>query len=150
MNQIEVFEEIDAPPEVVWEVLLEFDNYPEWNPLSRAIDGVSADGDHLEPTIGSSDSGGALFEPTIVAVEEHRRLAWVDRLLVPFAFDGYHEFHLESLEEGQRTRLLHRETFRGALVPVLFDRTRIERSFEAMNDAIKARAERRASVSSRP
>ena len=150
MNQVEVFTEIDAPPEAVWEVLLEFDSYPEWNPLVQAIDGVTARDDHFEATIESPDSRRTPFEPTVIAVEENRRLAWMDRLLVPFAFDGYHEFHLEPLEDGRRTRLLHRETFRGALVPILFDRTRVERSFEVMNDAIKDRAERRASVSSLP
>ncbi len=149
MNQVEVFTEVDAPPEAVWEVLLEFDSYPEWNPLARAIDGVSAGGDRLGTGIESLDVRRASLEPTIVAVEKNRRLARMERLVVPFAFDGYHEFHLEPLEDGRRTRLLHRETFRGALVPLLFDRPRTERAFEAMNDAIKARAERRASASSR-
>ncbi|WP_049921202.1 SRPBCC domain-containing protein [Halopiger djelfimassiliensis] len=148
MELVEVFEEIDAPPEVVWDVLLEFDSYPEWNPFIRAIEGVPIKGERLQVTIEPPDDRSTTFAPELVAVEEHRRIAWVGRLLVPFAFDGYHELHLDSIDGGERTRLLHRETFRGALVPLLLDHDRIERGFEAMNDAVKERAERRASYRS--
>ncbi|AEH38745.1 SRPBCC domain-containing protein [Halopiger xanaduensis] len=143
MEVIETFEEIDAPPPVVWDVLLEFDSYPEWNPFVRSIEGLPVQGERLRVRIEPPDSRGMTFEPEVIVAEEHRRLAWVGRLAVPFAFDGYHEFHLDPVDGGRRTRLLHRETFRGALVPLLFDRERLERGFAAMNAAVKERAERR-------
>ncbi|QSW99670.1 SRPBCC domain-containing protein [Haloterrigena alkaliphila] len=143
MNQIEVFAEIDAPPEVVWDVLLEFESYPEWNPFVRAIEGDPTKGEHLRVRIDPPDSRGMTFKPEVVAVEENRRLAWLGRLVVPFAFDGYHEFRLEPVGDGERTRLLHRETFRGALVPLLLNRDSLEAGFAAMNAAVKERAERR-------
>ncbi|WP_459810130.1 SRPBCC family protein [Halopiger thermotolerans] len=143
MEEIEVFAEIDAPPPVVWEVLLEFDSYPEWNPFVRSIDGLPVEGERLRVRIEPPDSRGMTFAPEVIVAEEDRRLAWVGRLAVPFAFDGYHEFHLIPIDEGDRTRLLQRETFRGALVPLLFDRERLERGFAAMNDAVTERAERR-------
>lgn len=145
MNQIEVFEEIDAPPEVVWDVLLEFESYPEWNPFVRSIEGAPAEGETLRVRIDLPGLRPMTFRPEVIAVEENRRLVWLGRLLVPLAFDGYHEFHLEPVGED-RTRLLHRETFRGALVPVLFDQERIEEGFERMNRAVKERAEERASA----
>ncbi|ELY48383.1 SRPBCC domain-containing protein [Natronorubrum sulfidifaciens] len=143
MNQIEVFEEIDAPPEVVWDVLLEFESYPEWNPFVRAIEGEPIEGEQLRVRIEPPGSRGMTFRPEVVGVEEHRRLVWLGRLVVPFVFDGYHEFHLEPIGDGERTRLLHRETVRGALVPVLFDAAALEAGFSAMNDAVKRRAEAR-------
>ncbi|SDJ52231.1 SRPBCC domain-containing protein [Natronorubrum texcoconense] len=148
MNQIEVFEEIDAPPEVVWDVLLEFESYPEWNPFVRAIEGEPTEGERLRVRIDPPNSRGMTFKPEVVAVEENRRLVWLGRLVVPFAFDGYHEFHLEPIDAGEpsgarRTRLLHRETFRGALVPLLLDQESLEAGFAAMNAAVKKRAEAR-------
>lgn len=143
-EEIEAFEEIDAPPDIVWDVLLAFDSYPEWNPFVRSIEGAPVEGERLRVRIEPSDSRGLTFEPEVVAVEEDRRLVWVGRLVVPFVFDGYHEFHLEPIDEGTRTRLLQRETFRGALVPLLFDRESLERGFAAMNRALKERAESRA------
>ncbi len=146
MKQIEVFEEIDAPPDVVWDILLEFDTYPEWNPFVREIEGLPVVGGRLRVRIQSPGSRGTTFRPEVVAVEENRRLVWHGRLLVPFAFDGYHEFHLEPVDDD-RTRLLQRETFRGALVPVLLDEERVERGFRAMNEAVRERAERRVAAS---
>ena len=143
MNQVEVFEEIDAPPDVVWDVLLEFDSYPSWNPFIRSIEGTPAAGERLRVRIEPPTSRGYTFKPEVITVEENRRLVWFGRLGVPYAFDGYHEFHLEPIDDGKRTRLLHRETVRGALVPVLFDRDAIERGFEQMNEGIKNRAEAR-------
>ena len=149
MNQIEVFEEIDAPPEVVWDVLLEFESYPEWNPFVRAIEGEPTEGERLRVRIDPPNSRGMTFKPEVIAVEENRRLVWLGRLVVPFAFDGYHEFHLEPIDDGgepsgaRRTRLLHRETFRGALVPLLLDQESLEAGFAAMNAAVKKRAEAR-------
>lgn len=159
MDQVEVFVEIDAPPAVVWEALLAFDTYPEWNPIARTIEGVRVD----TSTRRRSDTRATDFSrfydgPMAVTVEPNRRLAWLDRLAIPFAFDRYHEFHLEPIDgdgrspsesgspERQRTRLLQRETVRGALVPLVFDARRVERAFVAMNEAIAARAERRASA----
>ncbi|WIV67597.1 SRPBCC domain-containing protein [Natrialbaceae archaeon AArc-T1-2] len=147
MYHVEVFTEIDAPPEVVWEVLLEFDAYPEWNPFIREIDGIPIEGERLRVRIEPPDSLGVTFRPTIVIAEKNRRLAWLGRPLVPFVFDGYHEFHLEPIDDG-RTRLLQRETFRGALVPLLLDADRIERGFRTMNEALKERTERRVLASS--
>ncbi|WP_436344650.1 SRPBCC family protein [Natronorubrum sp. FCH18a] len=185
MNQIEVFEEIDAPPEVVWDVLLEFESYPEWNPFVRTIEGIPREGERLRVRIDPPNSRGMTFKPEVVAVEENRRLAWLGRLVVPFAFDGYHELHLEPIDGGEpsearrttedggssgsersegsrstsesdsdggessgagRTRLLHRETFRGVLVPLLLDQESLEAGFAAMNAAVKKRAEARIEV----
>ncbi|WP_255193958.1 SRPBCC domain-containing protein [Natronobeatus ordinarius] len=146
MRQVEAFEEIDAPPDVVWEVLLEFDSYPEWNPFVRSIEGIPVEGEHLRIRMEPPESRGMTFRPEVLVAEENRRLAWLCRLLVPFAFDAYHEFRLEPIDGGERTRLLQRETFRGALVPALLDEERVERGFRRMNAAVRERAERRIGV----
>ncbi|MFC4543502.1 SRPBCC family protein [Halosolutus amylolyticus] len=172
MNQVEVFEEIDAPPDVVWDVLLDFEAYPSWNPFIRSIEGEPVPGEQLRVRIDPPESRAFTFKPEVIFVEENRRLVWLGRLGVPFAFDGYHEFHLEPIGGGEssgarqtsedrgssgseyswserdsdgatRTRLLQRETVRGALVPLLFDRDEIARGFRAMNEALKERAEAR-------
>ncbi|UTF52049.1 SRPBCC domain-containing protein [Natronosalvus rutilus] len=143
MEQLEVFETIDAPPETVWQVLLEFDAYPEWNPFLRSVEGLPVEGERLSIRVRLPGGRTRTIRTTVLTVETNRRIVWLGRLGVPFAFDGYHEFHLEPIDGGRRTRLLQRETFRGALVPVLFHRRRIERGFRAMNRALRNRAERR-------
>ncbi|QCS42175.1 SRPBCC domain-containing protein [Natrinema versiforme] len=147
MNQVEVFVEIDAPPAAVWDALLSFDTYPEWDPIRRTIEGVAVDTAGREGSAEPADLTRLLDGPMAVTVDPHRRLGWLDRLVVPFAFDRYHEFHLVPIDDGERTRLLQRETVRGAFAPLTFDEGRVERAFIEMNDAIAARAERRTSAS---
>jgi hypothetical protein len=146
LNQVEVFIEIDASPSIVWDALCSFDTYPEWDPIGRRIEGVAIDTATRRSGDLASDRDRLLDGPVVITVEPHRRLAWLDRLLVPFAFDRYHEFHLEPVDDGRHTRLLQRETVRGAFVPFLYDELRVEGAFIEMNEAIAARAERRASA----
>ncbi len=143
MDQVEVFEEIDAPPDVVWDVLLEFDSYPSWNPFIRSIEGEPTEGGRLRIRIDPPESRAMTLTAAVDTVEPNRRLVWTGRLGVPLAFDGYYEFSLEPIDDGERTRLLQRTTVRGALVPVVFDRDEIERGFRAMNSRLKDRAEAR-------
>ena len=140
MEQIEVFEEIDASPELVWEVLTAFPSYPEWNPFITSAEGTVADGETVRLRIEPPGGRTRTAEVELVAVEPGHRLAWHGRLLVPFALDGYHEIRVEPIEGGL-TRLLQRETFRGALTSLLVDEAALERGFRAMNRALKTRAE---------
>ena len=142
VNQVEVFEEIDAPPSIVWDVLCQFEAYPEWNPFVRAIEGVPEPGESFRVRLDPPGGKPRTIRVDLVAIEEGKRLAWHAERVVPFVYDGYHEVRLEPLE-GNRTRLLHRENVRGALVPVLFDESTTRRGFEAMNRALRDRAESR-------
>jgi hypothetical protein len=62
--------------------------------------------------------------------------------LVPGLFDAEHFLIIQPLEDN-RVRFVHREEFRGVLVP-LFARSlenNTQRGFEEMNRALKERAE---------
>jgi hypothetical protein len=144
MNQIELFEEIDASPEVVWEVLIELEDAAGRTTIERSVDAIPVVGDRLRSEQSSTRGRIGFLEPEVLIAEENRRLVRLDRVGVPFAFDSYHEFHLEPIDGGRRTRLLQRETARGALVPLAFDERRLEREFEERNRTIKERAESRA------
>ncbi|AFK17928.1 SRPBCC domain-containing protein [Haloferax mediterranei ATCC 33500] len=134
--------EIDAPPERVWEVLIDFDHYPEWNPFMR-IAGRPNEGATL--TVHLMPPGGreSVFEPDVTRCERHRELVWVGHLIVPGLFDGEHRFRLEPLGGGERTRFEHTETFSGLLSgPFMWfmgDETRA--GFVAMNEGLKTRVE---------
>ena len=81
----------------------------------------------------------------MLAADPDRDLRWVGCLLLPGIFEGEHAFLITPLENG-RVRLRQQETFRGLLVPLLRwlldGQTRA--GFEAMNRALKERAERQA------
>ncbi len=133
--------EIGSPAERVWDVLTDFDAYPEWNPFIRRASGELREGARLEVVIKPPGRRATTFRPIIVKLEPGRELRWLGRLLLPKLFDGEHIHRLEPLGEG-RTRYVQRERFSGAFVGV-FNRQLDDtlRGFEAMNEALKARAE---------
>src|SRR5207245_600607 len=54
MLELRTETEIDAPVERVWQVLMDFDSYPRWNPFIRSIRGTPEVGSRLEVEIGAS------------------------------------------------------------------------------------------------
>ena len=135
--------EIDAPPERVWDVLVDFDSYDEWNPFMRIAGRPNVGATlvvHLMPPGGRE----SVFEPDVIRCEKHHEFRWLGHLVVPGLFDGEHRFRLEPLDGGTRTRFEHAETFSGILAgPILwFIRDATEHGFESMNEALKIRVER--------
>src|SRR5713226_9495625 len=140
--------EIDAPVERVWEVLTDFERFPEWNPFIRRIHGKMQVGSRLDVLIGATGTRPMRFRPTVKAVIPNRELRWLGRLGLPRLFDGEHIFQIEPLG-SMRTRFIQRERFRGLLVPLLARSLNrdVRRGFAEMNRALRERvtvsAERR-------
>ena len=142
MRTIEHAVEIDASPERVWEVLTDFEAYDEWNPFLTHVDGRPEEGARLKVTFQPPGGRRVRMRPTLKAVTPLRELRWLGRAGIPGLFDGEHRFAIDILGGG-RTRLVQSEVFHGLLVPLF--KTTIARAalgFAAMNEAMKARAER--------
>lgn len=133
---------IDAPPETVWEVLTDFERYPEWNPFMRIV-GRASEGARIAVELRPPGGRPTTFRPTVTASVYGRELAWVGHLGIPGLFDGEHRFVLEADADGRRTTVTHAETFSGVLAGLLlrFVGERTEAGFGAMNEALKERAE---------
>ena len=136
--------EIDAPPGRVWEILTDFPRQPEWNPsiVSIEAEGPLRAGARLTFVGPRNDKGATMrFRPRVLVADPPRELRWLGHLGFRGLFDGEHVFRLEELPGG-RTRFVQEEHFRGVLVPFLrrmLARDTV-RGFEAMNDALAARA----------
>ena len=141
MKSIEAATEIDAPVQAVWAELTAVATYPEWNPFITSFEGELVVGSRVEVRIAPPGGRSMTFRPTLTIVEDERCLEWLGRLLVPGVFDGRHSFRLEDLGR-HRTRLTQSEAFNGVLVGLTgktLERTRV--GFEAMNQALRLRAE---------
>jgi hypothetical protein len=141
MRELQSSIEIDATPERVWDVLTDFDSYPDWNPFIRSISGTPATNQKLEVVIEPPEGRTMTFKPTVLVAEPARELRWLGRLVLPGVFDGEHILQIEPLENG-RARFVQSERFTGLLVPLFggtLEKTR--RGFEAMNEALRGRAE---------
>lgn len=140
MKQIttEVF--IDAPIEVVWAALLDFQAYPEWNPFIRKIEGKPQVGESLVVTIQPPNQKPMNFYPAVLTAAPYE-FSWFGSLWKPGIFDGTHRFILERV--GNRVKLIHAETFSGLLYWPVFAliRKSTQAGFESMNAALKQRCE---------
>jgi len=142
-REIDTTVDVAAGPTRVWEILTDFDAYPEWNPFIRRIAGGLTPGATLDAFMKPAGSRGMGFKPTVIAAEPNRELRWLGHLWVPGLFDGEHVFRIEEIAPG-RCRLHHSESFKGILAPLLirFLESSSRKGFEAMNQGFKARAER--------
>jgi hypothetical protein len=136
--------EIDAPANVVWEILTEFDRFEQWNPFIRSIEGKAILGTKLKIKIQPPGGTAMIFKPTILAADLDKELRWLGRVIFPGIFDGEHRFQIEPLND-RRVRFVHSERFSGLLVPLFWRslNTQTRRGFEEMNQALKLRSEQR-------
>jgi hypothetical protein len=132
-----------APADRVWAILIDTDRWAEWNPFARAS-GRFAVGQQVSVTLSPPGKSSMTIKPTVVRLDAGRELRWLGHLGVRGIFDGEHGFRVVPEDVG-RCRFEHFETFTGILsTPVMWmvgDATR--RGFEAMNRALKQRAESR-------
>lgn len=131
--------QIDAPVAAVWAVLTDFAAYPEWNPFIVRLDGRPEVGRAVRVAAKAPGIDRPLtFRSILDTLEPERELSWSGG--VPFVFGGRHWFRLTP--QGPSTRLEHGEDFKGVLTRI--GRARMETlppAYEAMNRALKARAE---------
>ena len=135
---------IEAPPERVWDILTDFDRFPEWNPFIRVASGRIERDKRLNITLHPSGGRIVKMRPLVVSVEPNKELRWIGHLGIPGIFDGQHIFELEP-SGSAKTVLVQRERFGGILLPLLSGMLRNEtaRGFTEMNQALKERAERK-------
>ena len=143
MTRVEASVAMDVDPGTVWRVLLAFDEYPDWNPLIRRIEGRPDPGRRLRVVLTQRGLPPTVIAPTVTRVVPGRELSWRSAAPVPGSFDATHRFLVASLDGGDRTRFTQTETFggvAGALVPRPLC-ARIRAGFESMNEALRERAE---------
>jgi hypothetical protein len=123
-------------------VLTDFERYGDWNPFITSISGTPMPAEQLRVRMHPPGGIATTFRPKVLDAERERELRWLGTLGMRGLFDGEHSFRIEPLDEG-RVRFLQTEHFTGFLVPVLMllVRNSTRRGFEAMNRALKLRAE---------
>ena len=141
-NDLHTELEIHATPERVWEVLTDFESYPDWNPFIPKISGPIHVGARLDTRLQPPGGRGMRFRPTLLAAEPAKELRWLGHLIVPGIFDGEHRFRIEPLDQ-ERVRFIQEERFTGILSRLVMRLIGEDtlRGFEAMNQALKLRAE---------
>ena len=133
---------IPAPPEAVWEVLMDTGSYPQWNPVFVEVAGIYAEGKEVLNRV--RQPSGEVLEmtatvETLVPGAELRQSGGIPGVLT---FD--HRWLLEPANGG--TRVIQHEVDRGIGL-WFWNADWIEPAYAATNDAL---AERVRSLTARP
>ena len=133
---------IDAPSKIVWEILVDFDQYSEWNPFTPKIE--------LEKKIGSSvilHVNMNLNQKKLIRQKE-TLLEWNEGQNVNWGITNsmlIQTVRIQSLTsiDENKTKYYTSDSFKGILShPVLMIYgKRIQKGFDAVGQALKKRSE---------
>jgi hypothetical protein len=135
---------VDAPAEKVWEVLIDFDRWAEWNPSIPSIEGEPRVGSTVAMTLAMPGRPSAKVKAKLTQVEPDRRLVWDGNIGMDRLFAGHREFLIEPQPDGT-VHFTHVEEVSGLLFPLFraVMGAAIRRHHEDLNAAVKERAEER-------
>lgn len=141
MKELRTEIEIQVPAEKVWQIITDLDTWTEWNPFIHHVIGKAKMGEKVDITAGSGSKEMTLH-CVVNKVDANKELRWKYHVVLPFLFSGEHSFIIEQIE-ANKIRFIDREICTGLLVPTQAKNidTNTRQGFEAMDKALKARAE---------
>jgi len=135
---------IAAPPSAVWDVLVDFPSYPEWNPFILKVDGDVRLGAAVRYRFEFPRGLRIWAVAHVLAFELGRELLWTAHALSDAILRGDHYFRIEPAREGSLFH--HGEHFTGALLPLVAPILKLNGPaiYGSLNSALKQRVEARA------
>jgi catechol 2,3-dioxygenase-like lactoylglutathione lyase family enzyme len=107
---------INASSEKVWEKLINFNAYPDWNPMIVQLDGEAKVGSKLKFVVKQVNGKLLNLAARFKVINPSRELRWAGG--VPGIIRGEHYFVIESTGENS-CRFRHGEKFSGLMIPLL-------------------------------
>jgi len=137
---IDTWIDIEASPDRIWDVLVDFPKWSTWNSFIPLVEGILQEGQTLKIQVNPPGLKTMTFRPKIFSLTQNKEIIWGGSFL-GIVYRGEHLFLLESLNEN-RTRFRQIERFHGPMV--LFMGSMIkktEKGYHQMNIALKNRVE---------
>jgi hypothetical protein len=133
---------IAAPAATVWDVLIDFDRWHEWNPSVADLRGDVRVGADLAMTLTMPGRPTAKVHATLTELTPARRLSWHGNIGSDRLFAGNREFDIDPQPDGT-VLLTHVETVTGLLYPLfrLLMGPSIQAHHDNLNRALIQRAE---------
>jgi len=134
---------IDAPPEVVWDFVSDFEGWSGWNPLYSATSGDAREGGSIAFTVVVPDTKPRRLKARVTAMREYELLEYacslVGGLLKVLRF-----VEVEELSPT-RCRVINAEVYGGILgtLAARLYHAKTAEGLTAMNEALKRVAERK-------
>lgn len=137
-SEIKIF----APSKEIWDILIDFEKYPIWNPFIREIIGKPEEGKKIKVTIQLPNSKKKKFKPTITKVNPKQEIRWRSKWNISGLLDKEHIFKIKD-QDQPTVWLIQEEYFKGLFSPFLSKslENKTLTGFNKMNHAIKQKVE---------
>jgi hypothetical protein len=139
--------EIDAPAAFVWDVLVDFPRYPEWNPYTIAAESSLEIGDRIDLTLPNPDgpvggTGGTILNREFIRVVDAPHHLRYDTGEEYPGLLGMRDQYITELGPDRCTYYTT-DILRGELADLVMETNGdwIKAGFDAVADALKVRAE---------
>ena len=128
---------INAHPEVVWALLTQTEDYPDWNPVMLSAKGNLVEGENIIYSFKQDENVQYDVPITVKKIVDAKLLNQGGGMAGIMSYD--HNYELEVFEPG-KTKLIIREDYRGAYVP-FWDPAPVEEAYHRLGQAVKQRIE---------
>lgn len=140
LRTIDAWVDIEASPERIWDVLIDFPKWGIWNSFIPLVEGKLKQGQTLKIQVNPPGLKPMTFEPKIFRLVQNKEIAWGGSFLW-IVYRGEHLFLLEPLNEN-RTRFRQIERFQGPMVLLMGSMIKkTEKGYHQMNHLLKKRVE---------
>ncbi len=137
---IDAWIDIEASPERIWEVLVDFSKWSMWNSFIPLVEGRLQKGQTLKIQVNPPGLKTMTFRPKVFSFIQNKEIVWGGSFLW-IVYRGEHLFLLEPLNEN-RTRFRQIERFHGPMVLLMGSMIRkTEKGYHQMNVSLKKRVE---------
>jgi hypothetical protein len=136
---------IKASPAAVWGMLTDVDNYPDWHPYIKKIEGNLSPKSKIKVTYQKDDTREGRFSAYIIDNEVNKQLSWGGSL--GFIFRAKHYYTIETVGTDS-VRLIQGEYWRGSFGGMYGKKIYRDtaRKFELMNRKLKDILEKKSPV----
>lgn len=133
---------IESRLEKVWDVFNNLEEYHEWNPYIRKIDGELYVGSKLKILLNSPDSQLKTIKPVVQKLLIYNELSWLYKSIIPGIIMRKHTFQFQKIDD-ETTMFVNEERLSGIIIPMTYTgiNSKLRQRFESMNIAFKQRCE---------
>ena len=142
MKELATEIQINSQPEAVWEILTDFKNYYQWNPIIVKIIGELSIGNQLEIHLKTIGGKNRIYHPKITKIIPNHELRWRGQFLFSKIFAGERIFLIEKLSDNT-INFVNKEIFSGIGIKLASQKMEddILASFKKINEALKKTVE---------
>lgn len=142
MKELKTEIQISSSPDKVWEVLIDFPNWKNWNPIVNHIEGKLEVDQELNITMSDKKGNDSKrYKSTITAIEEGKHFSFIGVMMSKSLFSAERIIELKAKDGG--THFTQVEVYNGLLVPLFWKKLSDQAGpmLNSMNEALKKTVE---------